>query len=129
MGTRSTVGYVDTKGNVKAVYCHWDGYPEHMVYAIETFISMHGVTAYRANIAKALREGGMRQFLPYAIETFGTKDEDNAGWLYERNDIDAGQYQEYCYLVDKTGKIAEFYDHDGRQTIETMRKHANGERE
>ncbi len=29
MGTRSTIGYVDENGFVKAIYCHWDGYPEH----------------------------------------------------------------------------------------------------
>jgi len=29
MGTRSTIGVVDENGFVKAIYCHWDGYPEH----------------------------------------------------------------------------------------------------
>ena len=29
MGTRSTIGVLNTDGSVTAVYCHWDGYPEH----------------------------------------------------------------------------------------------------
>lgn len=29
MGTRSTIGVLNTDGSVSAVYCHWDGYPEH----------------------------------------------------------------------------------------------------
>ena len=29
MATRSTIGILNTDGSVTAVYCHWDGYPEH----------------------------------------------------------------------------------------------------
>ena len=29
MATRSTIGVLNTDGSVSAVYCHWDGYPEH----------------------------------------------------------------------------------------------------
>jgi hypothetical protein len=29
MGTRSTIGVLNTDGSVSAVYCHWDGYPEY----------------------------------------------------------------------------------------------------
>jgi hypothetical protein len=29
MATRSTIGVLNTDGSVTAVYCHWDGYPEH----------------------------------------------------------------------------------------------------
>lgn len=29
MGTRSSIGYLLPNGSVKAVYCHWDGYPEY----------------------------------------------------------------------------------------------------
>lgn len=31
MGTRSAVGEVVGEGQYRAVYVHWDGYPEHMV--------------------------------------------------------------------------------------------------
>jgi hypothetical protein len=29
MGTRSTIGLVNSNGGVTGIYCHWDGYPEH----------------------------------------------------------------------------------------------------
>ena len=29
MATRSAIGIKNEKGEIKAVYCHWDGYPEH----------------------------------------------------------------------------------------------------
>jgi len=31
MGTRSAIGYLQPSGRVRAVYCHWDGYPEHQL--------------------------------------------------------------------------------------------------
>ena len=29
MGTRSTIGFVNSNGGVQGIYCHWDGYPEY----------------------------------------------------------------------------------------------------
>lgn len=29
MGTRSTIGILNTDGTVHAIYCHWDGYYSH----------------------------------------------------------------------------------------------------
>jgi hypothetical protein len=29
MATRSTIGILNSDSTVQAVYCHWDGYPEH----------------------------------------------------------------------------------------------------
>ena len=31
MGTRSAIGYLQPSGSVRAVYCHWDGYPSHQL--------------------------------------------------------------------------------------------------
>ena len=30
MATRSNIGIVNDGGSVTAIYCHWDGYPEHV---------------------------------------------------------------------------------------------------
>ena len=30
MGTRSNIGIVNEDASVTAIYCHWDGYPEHV---------------------------------------------------------------------------------------------------
>ena len=31
MATRSAIGYRKLDGSVRAVYCHWDGFPEHQL--------------------------------------------------------------------------------------------------
>ena len=31
MATRSAIGYKLPNGDIKAVYCHWDGYPSHQL--------------------------------------------------------------------------------------------------
>jgi len=35
MGTRSAIGYRQPSGAVRAVYCHWDGYPSHQMPILE----------------------------------------------------------------------------------------------
>ena len=35
MGTRSAIGYLQPSGSVRAVYCHWDGYPSHQLPILE----------------------------------------------------------------------------------------------
>ena len=35
MATRSAIGYLQPSGSVRAVYCHWDGYPKHQLPILE----------------------------------------------------------------------------------------------
>jgi len=35
MATRSAIGYALPSGKVRAVYCHWDGYPSHQLPILE----------------------------------------------------------------------------------------------
>ena len=30
MGTRSYIGKQNQDGSIRAIYCHWDGYPDHV---------------------------------------------------------------------------------------------------
>lgn len=30
MATRSKIGYLDLNGTIRSIYCHWDGYPQHV---------------------------------------------------------------------------------------------------
>lgn len=30
MATRSNIGIVNNDGSIETIYCHWDGYPEHV---------------------------------------------------------------------------------------------------
>ena len=39
MATRSAIGYLQPSGNVRAAYCHWDGYPEHQLPILEKHYS------------------------------------------------------------------------------------------
>lgn len=46
MGTRSAIGYRLNNGQVRAVYCHYDGYPSHqMPILTEHFNSVMGACA------------------------------------------------------------------------------------
>ncbi len=125
MATRSTIGYVKANGTVNAVYCNWDGYPEKMVPAIESFIAMRGVRKFMAEVRRAQKQGGVRSMHAYAVETYG----DHRGEVskpsevsYTRDEIENGRFEEYCYLVDsRSGEITEYRDHNGNTTVEAMR--------
>ena len=39
MATRSAIGYRKPDGSVRAVYCHWDGYPKHQLPILEKHYS------------------------------------------------------------------------------------------
>ena len=46
MSTRSAIGYQLPSGRIRAVYCHWDGYPKHQVpILIEHYNSLEKVKA------------------------------------------------------------------------------------
>lgn len=37
MATRSIIGQVQENGKIKAIYCHWDGYPEYVGQTLANF--------------------------------------------------------------------------------------------
>lgn len=37
MGTRSMIGKTNKDGTITAIYCHWDGYPEHNGQILKNF--------------------------------------------------------------------------------------------
>jgi len=124
MATRSTVGYTKKDGTIVAVFCHYHGAPDSMVPNLERFIKLKGVRKFMAEVRRGQKQGGIRSLKPQGIETY----KDVRGVVPEgdftvtRCEIDEGEYQEYCYLVDpQTSEIVEYYNRDGQQTIETMR--------
>jgi hypothetical protein len=62
MGTRSSISYVNKKGQITSVYCHKDGYPEHQLpilkkhFAktedVEELVKMGGVSVLDVSIEK-----------------------------------------------------------------------------
>lgn len=116
MSTRSVIGVVDADGSVKAVYCHFNGYPSHMVSAITGYVSRNGYEDFSVLISRAINEGGMRQMDANAAETYGRK-EDPATWSYTRDDIANGCHQEWCYLVGRNCEIVEIYNRDNSKNL------------
>ena len=66
MSTRSMIGLLMPAGTVRAIYCHSDGYPEHVGAMLVT----HYATAARAAALIAL--GDLSQLLPALAPPAGT---------------------------------------------------------
>ena len=56
MATRSTIGYETQDGNYVGVYCHYDGYPDHMGPALSAMLHADVVIM----VSKGLAGGGLR---------------------------------------------------------------------
>ena len=65
MATRSTIGYETADGGYVGVYCHYDGYPDHMGPILHRMFHADVVIM----VSKALAVGGIR-----SIDTDGTFD-------------------------------------------------------
>ena len=37
MSTRSNIGILQKNGNIRSIYCHWDGYPEYNGVLLKNF--------------------------------------------------------------------------------------------
>jgi hypothetical protein len=69
MSTHSTIGYELPGGSYAGVYCHYDGYPEHIVPVLLKL----GHDGVMMAVEKALLEGGFRVFDEDEMETFVEK--------------------------------------------------------
>ena len=56
MATRSTIGYETQDGNYIGVYCHYDGYPDHMGPALSAMLHADVVIM----VSRGLAGGGIR---------------------------------------------------------------------
>ena len=89
MGTRSAIGHELPSGKIKAVYCHWDGYPQHhLPILIEHYNTLEK--------AKALIKPGSMS----ALRTRETWD----------SEVPASRTKEGNYLRDDEGFL--MYDND-----------------
>jgi hypothetical protein len=57
MSTRSTIGYETEDGDYVGVYCHFDGYPGHVIPVLANSLGWKKV---RDNVEIALTRGGFR---------------------------------------------------------------------
>ena len=56
MSTRSAIGYLTPNGNVRAIYCHWDGYVNN---GVGEMLINEWQSAYR--VAQLVESGNMSQ--------------------------------------------------------------------
>ena len=113
MATRSTIGYETQDGNYVGVYCHYDGYPEHMGPALSAMLHADVVIM----VSRGLAGGGIRSvFSPddegrhRGYELFNERPRD-AVMAWPRRD------EEYAYrklwdgsleYIDSTGYVYEW---------------------
>lgn len=108
MATRSTIGITQEDGTIKAIYCHWDGYPEGVGAGLATYynskeqaqalISFGGFSALHETLeeTKAGAYGGESD----SARTFtGQKD-----WFENFN---AGEEYFYLYTEDNGWRYSE----------------------
>ena len=89
MATRSAIGYLQPSGSVRAVYCHWDGYPEHQLPILEKRYSS------TRKVQALIRPGSMSSLRTrktwddgseYLQDAVGAPLRDIEGYLMTKND-------------------------------------------
>jgi hypothetical protein len=101
MATRSVIGVERADGSFLGVYCHYDGYPSHVVPLMQAMSREQLLT----EIEKAIAEDGMRQFMGVGSETFTMNHgstPDGSAWDYKFWPCRA---QEYNYRLRLDGEI------------------------
>jgi hypothetical protein len=107
MGTRAKLGIRHSNGTITACYIHLDGYPSHMIPAIEDYVARMTTTGLTILIKKAQQVGGMRCFNPAPHrKTIFLKD--NTSYVIDEDNWadPCSDWADYFYLVNyETGNI------------------------
>jgi len=100
MSTHSTIGYETEDGGYVGVYCQFDGYPDHMLPTLRNT----SLDIIRAEVERALVEGGLRGFEEGAWETYGDVHGDRTEreeWLHDTWPCTENEYN-YRVRLDGT---------------------------
>ena len=62
MGTKAQLGVQMESGEILGCYIHYDGYPSHMIPAIEDYVQRFSTTGLVMLIVKAIKVGGIKCF-------------------------------------------------------------------
>jgi hypothetical protein len=108
MATRSTIGVTQEDGTIKAVYCHWDGYPTGVGADLvnyynskekaEALVSLGGFSCLRQTLEET--EAGVYGDESTPIRTFT----DVQDWF---NNFNSGEEYFYLYREDTGWKYSE----------------------
>jgi len=101
MSTHCALGIKHSDGKITGCYVHFDGYPRHMMPAIEDYVSKFTATGLVMLISKAQQHGGIRTF--HSPDPVGDTAKDGIGHC--------NPYTEFLsdgekYAIDETN----FYD-------------------
>lgn len=100
MSTHSTIGYEAEDGSYVGVYCQFDGYPDHMLPTLRNT----SLDIIRAEVERALVEGGLRFIENGAWETYGDAHGDRTErkeWLHDTWPCTENEYN-YRVRLDGT---------------------------
>jgi len=102
MGTRSVIGYETEDGGYVGVYCHYDGYTEHMLPQLQEM----SYEAVVDEVNRALFENaGARQLRGRVFECFDEDPEPDEWGYFEWPLRSEGAYQEYNYRKRRDGTV------------------------
>lgn len=109
MATRSSVGYETESGGCIAVYCHYDGFPDHMAPILNNLT----YDEVKDMVETALVEGGLRGINDDGTyETF-QEQSDSFQWRYDTAFANING-TDYAYLKRKDGSLF-ISDFQGRE--------------
>lgn len=101
VSTHSAIGVKHSGGKITGCYVHYDGFPRHMMPALEDYVSKFTTTGLVMLITEAQRHGGMRSF--HSPDVHGDIAEDGIGHCDPYTDFLSDGEE---YAIDETN----FYD-------------------
>lgn len=102
MATRSNIGILQDDGTIKAIYCHWDGYPE----GVGTTLASYYTTREKVEALLNLGDfSSLGETLEKTAETADPTDEERKARVFnsvnEWRDYAREQWAEYLYLYQR----------------------------
>jgi|19_taG_2_1085344.scaffolds.fasta_scaffold17708_7 hypothetical protein len=106
MGTHAQLGVKHRDGSINGTYVHYDGYPDHMLPAIEKFIQRFTTSGLTVAILRASQSGGYRFFDSSGDLTDNLLADDYPSKITAETWADDWYGASHTYLVDyETGKV------------------------
>ena len=121
MSTRCHVGYID-KGEMVAVYSHWDGYPSGVLRSVLDLVENKGIESLVSELERGRMEGGIRSWDSTGAETYGDMRNDSSDNLWEWATNDRKHLNnDYAYIFDRqSGCLVETYEYGTKVPVQDI---------